>query len=95
MKLIIAHLASEEYVEAIAKARFGNIYADTSGSGGSLNNILEYAVEKVGSEKILFGSDTYSLAYAYPRVALAEFSMSDKENILWKNALKLFPCAFR
>lgn len=95
MKLIIAHLASEEYVEALAKAKYGNIYTDTSGSGGSLNNILEYAVEKVGSEKILFGSDTYSLAYAYPRVALAEFSMSDKENILWKNALKLFPRAFR
>lgn len=95
MKLIIAHLASIEQVEAMASARHGNIYTDTSGSGCSLNNILEYAVERVGSEKILFGSDTYCLAYCYPRVALSDISMSDKENILWKNALRLFPRAFR
>lgn len=95
MKLIIAHINSEEYVEAVAKAKHGNIYVDTSASGAALNNIVEYAVERVGSEKILFGTDTYACAFSYPRIALADISMEDKENILYKNALKMFPKAFR
>ena len=94
MKLIIAHLGSTEQVDAIANARNGNIYADTSARGCALNNIVEYAVQRVGSEKILFGTDTYSCAFSYPRIALAELPMEDKENILWKNALRLFPDAF-
>lgn len=42
MKLIIAHLGSVEHVDAIAKARHGNIYTDTSGGASSFNNIIEY-----------------------------------------------------
>ena len=95
MKLIIAHINSEEYVEAVANAKHGNIYVDTSASGAALNNIVEYAVQRVGSEKILFGTDTYACAFSYPRIALADISMEDKENILYKNALKMFPKAFR
>lgn len=95
MKLIIAHLRNPEHVQAMVDARHGNIYVDTSGSGMALNNILEHAVSQAGSEKILFGTDTYACAYAYPRVALADIPTADKENILWKNALRLFPRAFR
>lgn len=95
MKLIIAHLRTPEHVEAVAAARHGNIYVDTSGGGVSLNNILEYAVHRIGSQKILFGTDTYACAYSYPRIALADIPVTDKENILWKNALRLFPRAFR
>ena len=95
MKLMIAHLGSTEHVDAIANARHGNIYADTSARGCAFNNIVEYAVERVGSEKILFGTDTYSCAYSYPRIALADLSMEDRENILWKNAIRLFPSAFQ
>ena len=94
MKLIIAHLSSEEYVEAVANAKHGNIYVDTSARGSALNHIVEYAVQKVGSEKILFGTDTYACSFSYPRIALADISIKDKENILWKNALRLFPDKF-
>ncbi len=94
MKLIIAHLSSEEHVEAVANAKYGNIYVDTSARGSALNHIVEYAVQKVGSEKILFGTDTYACSFAYPRIALADISIEDKENILWKNALRLFPDKF-
>ena len=90
MKLIIAHLGSEEFVEAVAKARHGNIYVDTSGSASVRNNIIEYAVRQLGSEKILFGTDTYACSFSYPRIALADISFEDKENILFKNALSLF-----
>lgn len=95
MKLIISHLGSIDHVDAIANARHGNIYTDTSGGLSSLNNIVEYAVERVGSEKILFGTDTYSFAFQFGRIALSSLSFEDKENILWKNALNLFPQAFK
>jgi len=95
MKLMIAHLSSEEYIEGAKKAKHGNIYVDTSARGVALNHILEYAVEQLGSEKILFGTDTYAPSFAYPRVALADIPYEDKENILFKNALRLFPKAFR
>jgi len=95
MNLIIAHLGSRWHVDAIASAKHGNIYTDTSGSMSALNNVIEYAVKTVGSEKILFGTDTYSPAFQYPRVSLARISQNDKENILYKNALRLFPGKFR
>ena len=94
-KLIIAHLASMDHIEAVASAKNGNIYVDTSAGGVSLNNIIEYAVSRLGSEKILFGTDTYACSYSYPRIALADISTEDKENILWKNAVEMFSKAFR
>ncbi len=95
MKLIIAHLDSAEHIEAIASARHGNIYADTSAGGTAINNIVEYAVERVGSEKILFGTDTYAFGFSFGRIAFSPLPLADKENILWKNATSLFPKAFK
>ena len=95
MKLIIAHLGSEEHVDAIANAAYGNIYTDTSGGASSLNNIVEYAVKRVGSQKILFGTDTYSYAFQFGRIALSALSFEEKENILWKNAMELFSKTFQ
>ena len=94
MKLIIAHLSSMEHIAAIESARHGNIYTDTSGGASNLNNVLEYAVERVGSEKILFGTDTYACSFQLGRVALSRLSETDKENILFKNAMKMFPKSF-
>ena len=91
MNLIIAHLGSIEHVNAIADARYGNIYTDTSGGASSNNNILEYAVSRVGAEKIFFGTDTYSCAFQFGRVALSALSLKDKENILYGNAMRCFP----
>ena len=94
MKLIIAHLSSMDHIEAVESAKNGNIYVDTSAGGVGTNNIIEYAVSRVGSEKILFGTDTYALAYSYMRIVFANLQLQDMENILWKNATKLFPKAF-
>ena len=91
MKLIIAHLGSTAHVDAVRRAKYGNIFTDTSGGASSLNYVLEYAVETVGAEKILFGTDDYSCAFQYGRVALSCLSDGDKEMILLKNALRLFP----
>jgi predicted TIM-barrel fold metal-dependent hydrolase len=94
MKLIIAHLASMEHVDAIRCAENGNIYTDTSGGASNMNAIVEYAVAQVGSEKILFGTDTYACAFQYGRIALSQLSREDKENILYRNAVRMFPWAF-
>jgi predicted TIM-barrel fold metal-dependent hydrolase len=97
MKLIIAHLGTNDlrgYTDTIAKAEHGNIYTDTSGSASVANNVLEEAVRRVGSKKILFGTDTYSYGFQFGRIALSALSPEDKENILWKNAVSLFPNAF-
>ena len=95
MKLIIAHLGSVEHVDAVAEALHGNIYVDTSGSASVCNNVIEYAVNRVGSEKVLFGTDTYSYGFQFGRIALSFLPFEDKENILWRNAVSMFPAAFR
>lgn len=95
MRLIIAHLGSMEYLRAIENAQYGNIYADTSGSASNLNNGLEYAVSRVGADKILFGTDTYSCAFQFGRIALSALKLEEKEKILFGNAMKLFPKAFQ
>ena len=94
MKLILAHLCSEEHVDVIQNAKHRNIYTDTSGSASSMNNVLEYAVGRIGSDRILFGTDGYSAEFQFGRVALSRLSFGDKENILYKNAQNLFPKAF-
>ena len=91
MRLIIAHLGTGEHVDAIANARYGNIYTDTSGSASINNNVVEYAIKRVGSEKILFGTDTYSTAFQRGRIEYAPISQKDKLNILRDNALREFP----
>lgn len=90
MNLIIAHLGTDEHVEAIMSAKNGNIYTDTSGGRSYYNNSIEYAVEKVGSEKIFFGTDTYSCGFQTGRIRFARLSEEDKENILFNNAYKHF-----
>ncbi len=92
LKLIIAHLGSMEHIEAVKQAKHGNIYVDTSGCASYKNNIIEYAVDTVGSEKIFFGTDTYSCAFQKGRILLADISADDKENILYKNAKREFAC---
>jgi len=87
---IVAHLGSTEHVDAIEYARHGNVWTDTSGIASSRNQVLEYAVSRVGSERILFGTDTYAAGFQRGRVEYAQISETDKENILRSNAVRLF-----
>lgn len=87
---IMAHLGGEAYVDAIGQARHGNVYVDTSGINSSRNAVVEYTVERVGSERILFGTDTYAAGFQRGRIDYALISDEDKVNILRDNALRLF-----
>lgn len=94
MNLIIAHIGIMEHIEAIKNSKNKNIYTDTSGSYSYKNNIIEYAVQNIGSERIMFGTDTYAAAFQYGRIFFADISEADKENILYKNAERLFKGKF-
>ena len=95
MKLILAHLGSMGHITAMLRSKAGNIYTDTSGKNICSNRVLEYAVEEVGSERILFGTDTYSAAAQLGRIVLADLDFADQKNILYENALRLFPRALK
>lgn len=67
-----------------------NIYLDLTGSA-MYNGIIEYYVEKIGSERILFGTD---FPFIDPRPAIgwvrgSKIREEDKLNILHKNAEKI------
>ncbi len=90
---IVAHMGSwygRAYADAIEQAKHGNVYADTSGMASISNMAVEYTVERVGSEKILFGTDGYDPGFQRGRIEYARIPDRDKENILRKNAERLF-----
>ena len=89
-RFIMAHLGGEAHIEAVKKAKYGNVYVDTSGMASLKNMLIEYAVSQIGSERILFGTDTYSAASQRGRIEFAMISSRDKENILFRNAKELF-----
>lgn len=91
MRLIIAHLDDEEHVEAMAAAKHQNIYTDTSGGASAANHTLEYAVNTLGSDRIFFGTDGYSVPFQKGRILLSSVSEEDKQKILLHNALGVFP----
>ena len=94
MRLIIAHVGNEDFVQAVKKSKAENIFLDTSGGDSALNNVIEYAVKALGAEKILFGTDTYSSAFQAGRIAFAGISEREKRLILRDNAIRMFPWAF-
>lgn len=98
VKIILAHLGcgfdnNPTYqIRAMQKNIHNNIYTDTSSASNLLPGLIEWAVKEVGSERILFGTDSplYFLPMQRIRIDKAEISLNDKENILYKNAEKIF-----
>lgn len=90
---IMAHMGSYEEdadARAIGLAKHGNVYTDTSGRASTQNRVVEYTVGKVGSDHILFGTDTYAAGFQRGRIEYAQISDEDKCNILRYNAERLF-----
>ncbi len=87
-RIIYAHFGD---LECLERAKYGNVFTDTGTVGAIRNNVLEEFVAKAGSERILFSTDTYSCSAMRGRIEFGRISQADKENILWKNAQRLFP----
>ena len=91
----MAHLGGNSYDGIPAIRDCKNVWSDLSGSiyGG---DALNYAVENVGAERILFGSDMpVSFLVNVGKVQGADLSQEQREMIYWKNAKKLLNRSFR
>lgn len=90
---IMAHIGGEAaYMEKAIDVinHHDNIYGDFAVSRAWERNV-EWLVSEVGSEKLLFGSDTpfFSPVPTIARIAMAEIDEKDKMNILGLNMKKI------
>jgi len=98
VKLILAHLGCgwdgdpSYQVRAVHASKYGNIYIDTSSAKNTMPGLIEWAVKKIGAEKILYGTDTplYFAPMQRARIDHAYIPETDKAKILHENAIKLF-----
>jgi uncharacterized protein len=95
--IILAHLGNSwdgdptHQVRAAQSARHGNVFIDTSSAMSIMNGLLEWAVKEVGSDRILYGTDSplYFAPAQRIRIDYAKISNDDKKKILRENALRL------
>ncbi len=75
-------------VRAIQRSARHNIYVDTSSTSSLYSGLIEWAVQEVGAERILLGTDSplYSAAMQRARIDSADI----KPLILRDNAARLF-----
>lgn len=90
MKIIMAHMALRwrEGIDAVKDCP--NVSVDTSGCDPELGSV-EYAVEKLGAERVLFGSDGpgRDVLCQIGRVVAADVSDDDRDAIFHLNAQRL------
>ncbi len=98
VKLILAHLGCgfdgdpSHQVRAIQKTKSDNVFVDTSSAQSFTPQLIEWAVEEIGAEKILYGTDTPLYCTTMQRIRIDEAEISDdaKLLILRDNARQLF-----
>ena len=90
VKLIMAHLYGFGPRGVLEAKGLDNLYIDTSACL-PFAGLIEYAVEKLGPDRILYGSDIpiRELGQCIGRVTGAEISDDDKSKILFHNAREL------
>lgn len=91
LKIIMAHLEGCGISGILEIAEYPNVWIDTSGSQ-PFTGTLEFALDVIGSSRILFGSDLLGrgLPSQLGRIYGAKLAPTDLENILYKNATALF-----
>lgn len=89
LDIILGHLASFARKAIETVAREDNLYIETSVFG--TNYVIKMLNDRIGSDKILFGSDCpYSdQEIEVLKIKKADISKRDKEKILYRNASKL------
>ena len=95
--LILAHLGNSadghlgRQVYAIQHAATDNLFVDTSSIKSMTPRLVEWAVEQLGVDKILFGTDTpvYVVSSQKARIEFADLAEDEKRAILFDNAARL------
>jgi uncharacterized protein len=98
VRLILAHIGCgwdgdpTHQVRAIQQCRHGNVFADTSSASSITPRLIEWAVEEIGAERVLFGTDTplYFAPMQRARIDHADLSDVQKRLILCDNARRIF-----
>lgn len=98
VKVIMAHLGfgwdgdPYHHIRAIRMSRYNNVFVDTSSRRSIRSQLLEWAVNEIGAEKILYGTDSplYFAPMQRARIDKAEINGEAKGMILRNNAIKLF-----
>lgn len=100
VRLLLAHLGNgagangraDLQVRAVQAAKHGNLWVDTSSSRSLLPGLIEWAVQEIGAERLLFGSDTplYHVAMQRERIEAAEITPEARQMILRDNAISFF-----
>jgi uncharacterized protein len=88
--VVMPHLAGVGIRGVLDVRPYPNVHIDTSG-GQPVADIVEYAVGKLGPERIIYGSDVVVRDFScqIAKVAGAAISDNAKEYILFKNAMRL------
>ncbi len=92
-KILMAHLGGSAFDGIPAIRDFKNVWCDHSGTiyhGEDLN----YAVDNIGAERILYGTDNLYLPNI-GQVLGADLTDDEKDMIFYKNAQKLLDRSFR
>jgi len=98
IRLILAHIGHggdgdfSHQVRGIQASLRGNVFADTSSARSITPRLIEWAVQEVGPERVLFGTDTplYHSGMHRARIELAELPPAHRRLILRDNALRVF-----
>jgi len=90
--MVFAHFGDDKEYDHIFRridlvAAHSNCWLDTSGYGHDRVGVLEYAVGKIGPDRILFGSDftINDPATVIARIDNAAITAEQREKILWRN----------
>ena len=80
----------EKAAECVQKAPLGNVYLELTASPGEYGKV-EMLCKKVGSEKILFGTDQpwFDEHQAIGGIVSADITEEDMRNILYRNAERI------
>lgn len=91
LKIIMAHLAGNHLWGCAQIADFSNVWSDFSGSYCETGTV-EHAVEMLGAQRVLFGSDAPRAGFLNNLAKVEEAAISDaqKNLILYENAAALF-----
>lgn len=90
VKIIMAHLTGDGVRGVLAVEDCPNVYVDTSGAAPEAG-IVEYAVARLGADRILYGSDVpvRDFAVAIARITGSRLDARTKRKILHDNAQAL------
>lgn len=96
MKIIMAHVDGNCYYGVPNVRDLKNVYVDISGRGNREGE-LEYIVENLGEDRVLFGTDLSESSFCSPYSAVVSSELPDsvKQKILCENTLRVFDTKFR